>query len=487
MSRIGLGRLLPEVKPGQIRDRPIRNGGITLALVFAAMYFLYSSGSIPLWPKDGYTIKAEFASSANVTPGKTPVRYRGVEVGTVEKLERRPNADGVTVTMRIDKDEDEFRLRRDARADILWRTLLGFAFYIELDEGSDPAPLPEGGTIPLANTSTQVEADQVLAAVDAPSRAGIRALFREFDEGFNAESEAGRAIDRVAPAMRQVGPGVDALRGTQAGDLTRTVREAGRLMSALGRDRDALGGVVTSGATTLGVTAARRANIGGILRNGRSTLDETTATMRRTRTTLEVLDPVAQDLRPGARRLDEASRAVRPALVALDPLLVDARPTLADLRPALRRLRGTAREGTPFLKDLEVPLDRTNNTILPGLEEKSPMVELPTYSLIGPTFSAVSASASLFDANGHVQKFTPFTPGERALGPLPCSTNLYNGVIDCSDITKVIGSVLGVPPTTSAPAPGRAAGSARDAGTAARSARPANPLKRTVKTLKELL
>lgn len=427
------------IRPGHYKPKHMRNGAIVLGVLIALVYFAYSGGSVPFLPKGGELVKAEFSSAANVQPGKTPVRVKGIKVGEVEVVERRPGGRGVVVTMRI--DEPGVRMRRDARASIFWRTLMGFAFYIQLEPGSDQRALGST-TIPIARTTTQVELDQVLSALKPTSRAGIQTLLREFDEGFNANSQAGRSLDALAPSMRKIAPGLGALRGQAPGDLTETVRQASRLMGTLARNETALGQLVNNAETTLGVTAARRADLGSILRNGPATLDDTRTTMARLRTTLVALDPVAERLRPGARQLDATATSLRPALRALRPVLDDARPLLRALRPALRRLGAAGRSGAPLLAELQPTFERLNAKIIPSLKAEDPLIKLKTYQMIGPVFATVSSSAGLFDAYGHTQRFSPLAGGARSLRFLPCNLN-SQATIDCSDLQRVFEPIFG--------------------------------------------
>jgi virulence factor Mce-like protein len=435
-------------RPGLHRAHPVRNGVVVIALFAFAMLYMFTDGKILPLGQDGTLVKAEFASAANVEIPTTPVRVHGVNVGKVEKVERRPGG-GVLVTMRV--HEKDFRLRRDARARISWRTLLGFQFSIELEPGSDAASLGDR-TIPQSRTTTQVELDQVLAAIDRPSRTAIRGTLRAFDDGFAAPSQPGRALDALAPAMRRIAPGVDALSGTGAGDLSETVRNTGRLTGALGRDEAALAGLVQGADASLAVTAARRAEMAGILRNAPPTLADTRATMVRLRGTLDALDPVAARLRPGARRLDDASRALGPALAELRPLLAHAHPLLDDLRPTLGRLDRAAKAGTPLLAGLEPTLRRTRDTLLPWLDTTDKETRIKNYQAIGPVVAAVSSSAQQFDVNGHTQRFQAVSGSGRSLSFLPCHVDFPNGSpFDCSDVEKVAAGLLGAPP----PPPGR--------------------------------
>lgn len=439
-----------EQVPGRARERPTRNGLIVLAVLFAVLYYAFTGGSIPFLPKGGTVVTADFASVANVTPGKTPVRVAGVEVGKVEKVERLDGGRGVRVKMRIENGKG-VHLRRDAKAHIYWRTLLGFAFYIELDEGSSPQGLGDN-TIAMKDTTTQVELDQVLANLTPPTRAGMQTFFKEFDKGFNANTAAGRATDALGPAMEQIGPGIETLRGRIPGDLTQTVRSASRVMGALARNEGQLGQVIDHANTTLGVTAARSAALDSTIRNGPAALDQTRRTMTRLRTTLDVLDPIADKLRPGVRVLDDASLAVRPALRQLVPTLNDARPTLADLRPALTKLRTASNAGVPLLTELDPTLKRLQDSIIPSLDSgKGADNGLKTYEMIGPAVSGVAGSASLYDSYSYVQHFQAVAGGGRSAGFLPCSLNIAPNGVSCNDLNKVFSTLAGgIPPTGNA-------------------------------------
>lgn len=434
--------------PGQARKRPIRNGTIVLALFGALLYFAYTSGSVPFLPKGGEVITADFKTIANVSPGKTPVRVKGVDVGEVEKVERLEGGRGVRVTMRIE-DGKGVDLRRDAQAHIYWRTLLGFSFYIQLDQGGDAQKLGTQ-TIAMKDTTTQVELDQVVQSLTPPSRAGMQTILKEFDKGFGDEP-AGRTLDATGPAMKQIAPGLDSLRGTRPGDLTDTIRNASKLMGALAKNEVQLGQVVANGNQTLGVTAAKRAAIASTLQNGASTLDQTKTTMVKIRGTLDELDPRAQELRPGARELDDASKSLRPALADLRPVLDDARPALVDLRPALKRLRSASRAGVPFMKNIDPSLTRLRETILPGLDKKGPVAGRKVYEEIGPVAATVASSASMFDANGHTQRFQAVNGGPASVAALPCSADLFKGEVKCSDLQQVLAGFLGGPGAANPP------------------------------------
>ena len=114
----------------------------------------------------------------------------------------------------------------------------------------------------------------------------------------------------------------------------------------------------------------------------------------------------------------------------------------------MRRLGAASADGTTLTDRLDPTIERVNKTIIPGLDKKNPETDLKVFQAIGPTFSSVSSSASMFDGNGYTQRFTAVTPGEAMVTDLPCSTDLLNGTpgIDCSDLQYAMSTLLGLNP-----------------------------------------
>ncbi len=220
----------------------------------------------------------------------------------------------------------------------------------------------------MDRTTAQVELDEVLASVDAPSRSGMQAIFREFDKGFDPEKDSQAGRDHRQPRARDEAgrPGLDALRGTQSGDLTRVVRNSSRLMGVLARNELELG-QASSTATWRsaspprgGPTSVRCCSRGP--RRCATRARRWSACAARS----NELDPIAEDLRPGVRKLDDASVALRPALRELTPLLDRTDPMLRSLRPALSRLGSAGTSGVKLMDGLDPTIDRLNDKLDPG-------------------------------------------------------------------------------------------------------------------------
>ncbi|WP_205699629.1 MlaD family protein [Conexibacter sp. SYSU D00693] len=429
--------------PGQHRPHRVRDGAIFLAVVGFLLVAGFGRG-IPFWPDGRATVTADFAQAVSLREG-APVRVAGVDVGTVDGVDLGPGGRGARVTMKLD-DDQEVDVRRDARAHLFWRTLLGRNMYVQLDPGTAGAPALGDDVLPASRTTAQVEVDQVLHPLDDGGRRALQVTTREFERGFAQPSAVQDTIDALPSASDSLAGGVSALRGSATGDLTRLVRSTSRALRALAADDDALAGTVEGAEVVLGVTAARRADLAGVLDRAPAAERRTITTMARLRGTLGRLDPLAAQLRPGARRLDDAVGAVRPALDVADPLLRRARPLLSRLRPAVADLGRAGTVGVPLFDALDPTLDRSLDRLLPWLQERDDETKLRNLEAIGPWFSGADAIASRFDANGYVLRMQPGA-SLQSIDSLPCQLYLTDPTAPqlarCSALKQALGAVLG--------------------------------------------
>jgi ABC-type transporter Mla subunit MlaD len=399
-------RQLVDPRPARTRSHHVRNGAIVMAVtafgtVAAVTHDIPLVGGVP-----GEPVRVEFAE-VNEVDDNTPVRVDGADVGEVQKIEagsdpRRRSL----VTLRI--TDEGVAVRRDARADIRWKTLLGGEKYVDLDPGSPSAAPLGNGVIDVGRTSTQVEFDDVLRPYDGTTEQAQRGLLKGLAEGFGSPEGIARTLETL-PALRTVQRGLSPLRGRERRDLRLLVAATARTVEALGQDTSELQALVDGAARTLAATNRRREELGEFVELSPPTLDETAATTRRLRTTLDHLDPLVAELRPGARALAPAANAAIPALRQADALLGEARPLLRDAGPTFASLRRASRTGVPLLRGLDPAVRRLDAEVLPILRQRDEETRLRMYEAIGPFMASLAASGAEFDAEGH--RFRLTVPG----------------------------------------------------------------------------
>lgn len=386
---------------------------------------------IPFLPRGGHVIEARLPSAANARDGQ-PVRVRGVDVGQIEGLSAAPGG-GVVARLRIDGG---ITVHADATASLRDRTLFGRNMYVDLDPGSPSAPALHG-EIGLDSTSSQVDFDQVLAPFGAPGRMAVRALLKQTADALLAPQPPREALHLLGPTMHNIDRGLRPLRGTADGDLSRLLGHTATVSRALGDSEVDLARLVDDGATTLGVTAARRADLGRLLAIAPGALANAQRTLRRLDTTLDRLDPVVHDLGIGAPRVRPAVEAAEPTLAALRRTLDDLAPAATALAGSLHQLRAATPAGLAVTRGLRPILARLNDRLLPGLAKVDPQTGLKLYEAMGPAFAAASSSVGEYDERGHMVRFQ-VNAGESSINPSACQvTGIVPGQL-CGLMTALV-------------------------------------------------
>jgi ABC-type transporter Mla subunit MlaD len=327
---------------------------VIFILVFTVGPYLAFTGHVP-FTGYGYTLKATFANGANISTN-SPVRIAGVDVGKVIEVGRDGNATTVTFTV----DGKGRPIHDDAFAEIRPRIFLEGNFFVDLDPGSpSAAEMDSGATIPVTHTSTGVQLDEILTALQSPVRADLSRLLESFGEALTHEPSAAEDATQLpevkgktgaeglngaflygGPAGRYSAQVTNALLGTGPGDLSGAIAGAGRTFAALARHEADLEGLIVNFDTFTGALAAQSTNLA-------TTVERLAPTLATTRRSLVSLNRALPPLRAFAIEF-------RPAIAELPGLIAAGRPWLAQARPLLsgRELGGTAKllaEATPGL------------------------------------------------------------------------------------------------------------------------------------------
>jgi phospholipid/cholesterol/gamma-HCH transport system substrate-binding protein len=327
---------------------------VIFILVFTVGPYLAFTGHIP-FTGYGYTLKATFANGANISTN-SPVRIAGVDVGKV--IEVGPDGDATTVTFTV---EGKGRpIHDDAYAEIRPRIFLEGNFFVDLDPGSPSvAEMDSGATIPISHTSTGVQLDEILTALQSPVRADLSRLLEGLGEAFEHQPTAAEDATQLpevqgktgaeglngaflygGPAGRYSAQVTNALLGTSPGDLSRLIAATGRAFGALARREADLEGLIVNFDVFTGALAAQSTNLS-------TTVERLAPTLATTRRSLVSLNRALPPLRAYAIEL-------RPAIAELPALIAAGRPWLAQARPLLsgREGGGAAKllaEATPGL------------------------------------------------------------------------------------------------------------------------------------------
>jgi virulence factor Mce-like protein len=360
---------------------------VIFLLIFTIGPYLAFTGHVP-FTSYGYELKATFANGVNISTN-SPVRIAGVNVGRVIAVGRDGDATEVTFTV-----ADEGRpIHDDAFAAIRPRIFLEGNFFVDLSPGSPSAPeLGSGATIPATRTSTWVQIDEVLTALQAPVRADLSRLLESYGEALTHEPTAAEDATQLPEVQGKTGAQglngafryggdagrysaqvTNALLGTEPGDLSRVVSGAGRAFGALARNEEDLKGLIVNFNTFTGALAAQSTNLTTTVQRLAPALEEFHGSLVSLNKTLPPLRAWAIELTPSVAELPDWIAAGKPWLKQSVPLLSG------------RELGGTARllrEATPGLAGAT---QAGKAVALPQLNRLS----LCTTQVIMPTFNQV--------------------------------------------------------------------------------------------------
>src|SRR4051812_37147694 len=162
------------------RVSPFAAGMIVVALV-AILVFVAFSSSLPF--QHQYEVKAVVANAASIQ-ARSPVRIAGVNIGEVKSVERQPNTTTSVITMAI--EDKGLPIFKDAQIKVRPRIFLEGNFFMDVQPGTPGSEkVPDGGTIPITQTSGPVQLDQVLTALQADTRKQLQVLVQGYGSALN--------------------------------------------------------------------------------------------------------------------------------------------------------------------------------------------------------------------------------------------------------------------------------------------------------------
>ena len=307
---------------------------------------------VPFVGKSFYTVNAEFSTAQAVVPGQgQTVDIAGVPVGQIGSVRLEHGVASVKLEIR----KKYSPIYRDAR--LLLRPKTGLKdMIVEMDPGNRSAgALPSGATLPVDNSAPDVNPDEILASLDADTRAYLTILL---NAGARAFSHAGYAVDlrqtlkRFEPTNRDLAKITGEL-SKRRKNIAHVVHDLALLTTELGRRDNQIASLVTSSNANFRALASQDANIRASLRLLPGTLTTAQSTLGKAEVLANHLGPTLQDLRPTARALGPALAATRPFLHDTTPIIQNQlRPFARVARQPVRDLRRAAANLGPLTPKL---------------------------------------------------------------------------------------------------------------------------------------
>jgi phospholipid/cholesterol/gamma-HCH transport system substrate-binding protein len=416
MSRRSFGRTWQRLRtvPGLGRDVSAMVGLVIVGLVAAGVILSQITATAP-WSHQ-FTFKIELADAVAVSPGNSQeVRIAGVKVGQIVGI--APTDHGTSlVTLSIERDHPIFR---NARAVLRPVNPLN-QMYVTLNPGGPPAEqLPEGGVIPVSQTSRPVQTDEVFDKLDDRSRAALTQLLAESDNALaNAPQTLPVDLTAADSTMITLRPVVQRLQ-TRGDNIRKLVAALSSVSASLGANDQRLTSLVDSTQTTLTVLAHRDGELSAALGELPGTTDALRGALHGLSRFTAQVNPALDDIHHAADELPDALDKLDDAVGPLHHTVDAAREVVHKAGPLVRNLRPTVSDLHDSLDDLRPVthcLDDLTSKLAPWMYDFGGFI-YNTNSLFSPR-----------DPNGHFAR-GQFTLGtydpSGGLGDQEKETNLY--------------------------------------------------------------
>jgi phospholipid/cholesterol/gamma-HCH transport system substrate-binding protein len=378
----------------------------------------------------GFVVKAVFTDAKSIRPS-SPVRVAGVNVGEVTSVERYKDTEVSLVTMEL-KDEG-LPVFKDAQMQIRPRLFLEGNWFVDLSPGSPGAgEVGEGDTIPISQTATSVQINEVLSALQYDTRTALQLAVQNLgtglsdlpgppsdpqqnpeDAGQTGAQALNETLDYSADALKGVALVNEALLGEGPNDLTRLVANLNSVLRTLRSRQTALQNLITNFNTTLRATADSSAALSDTIAELPPTLNVLNETLDSLNAAFPPTRAFALELTPSVRQLgptiDVAFPWIRQSRALFTP--AELRGLAQELRPTIRSTARVADEGLklfPEINDLSRCLDRV---VLPtgDIQVIDPphSVGVENYKEFWYSMVGLAGEGQSFDGNGSYVRFNP--------------------------------------------------------------------------------
>ncbi len=305
-----------------------------------------------------YDVRVELAAADGVVPGYgQPVNVAGVPVGTIAGA--RVQGSRALITMAIERSKLP-HVFRDATAALEPVTPLK-DMELDLDPGhADAGTLGAGVIIPVADSTSPGELEDLLGALDADTRSFLASLITSLGTGTAGQGQnMRRLLAALGPTAHQTREITTALAARRA-DIAQLVHNLSVVTRAASQD-GRLAQVVQAGDATLHAVATQDVALRRSIAQLPKALQSTGRALTDVREIASAAGPALTALTPAVKGLPKTLQTLGPfsettagALRAyVRPFVRDAQPALRDLAPAATQLTALTPHITSVTKVLQ--------------------------------------------------------------------------------------------------------------------------------------
>jgi phospholipid/cholesterol/gamma-HCH transport system substrate-binding protein len=249
-------------------------------------------------------------------------------------------------------------LRKDARCEIRPQSLIG-EYFVDCQPGTSDERLPDGGRVPVEQTSSTIPIDLVADIMRRPYRDRFRLIIGELGAGLAGRpGDLSNVLRRAHPALRETSQTLRIL-GRQTDTIQKFIGDANTVVGALENRKQDVSSFVREAGETAEISASRRDQLGESFRRLPAFLAELEPYMGRLGDLTEAQTPVLRDLEASSDELDTFLTRLRPftaaglpAFKALGEASVVGRRAVLKTDEEVHELRLLAKDAPGFAKPL---------------------------------------------------------------------------------------------------------------------------------------
>jgi virulence factor Mce-like protein len=320
---------------------PVLVGAVTVLAVLVALFLAYNANQgLPFVPTR--ELNVDIANGSNLVKGND-VREGGFRVGLVEELKpvQLPNGT-VGAQLKLKLDQKNGAVPIDSRVTIRPRSVLGLK-YVSIDKGTSTQVYPDGGTVPIGQTSVPVQFDDVFKAFDAKTRDSIQRDLIGYGDTFTGRGMAlNTTIQSLPELLRHLEPVARYLSDPATG-LTRFFTSLDTFMRVVAPVAVVNARTFSDSGTTFDAIARDPKALQATISNSPSTEDVSTDSLKTQQPFLANFQTLAENLAPATAELRAALPDITPAIEVGTQTLKRTPSLNSNLQAVMGELRTFAR------------------------------------------------------------------------------------------------------------------------------------------------
>jgi ABC-type transporter Mla subunit MlaD len=351
---------------GSLAASPTMVGAITTLIIIVAVFLAYNANNgLPFVPT--YRISAEMCDAARLAPNNE-VRIGGNRVGVVESIDTVPappnsgcqtasgSSSSTVAKLNLKLDKSAEPIPSDSSVRVRYRSSFGLK-YLEISRGTSETGLPEAASLPLAQSSQQVEFDDIYNTFDTATRENSQRVLQGFGDAFAARGASlNEAITALNPLFANLRPVSAALADptTQLERFFPELADAARIVAPVAIDNAEQ---FTNGAIAFGAISSDPEALRDTISGGPPALEAGLRSLPVQRPFLADFAEFSRLLRPGVRELRRALPDLNQAVLLGKRVLPRTVQMNRDLQDVMTRLNELVTEPSTL-----VSLNRLSDT-----------------------------------------------------------------------------------------------------------------------------